>query len=173
MQCNPFSNCCHDAQHKQTYITKATKIQHKYNEIQHKCDINTTKTISAQLEGVPEKQHLFHQSGSNRLPYSYRLVCAFVYSCLSIFKVLLCPHFLTFIKYSPLLRNIGISSWFDPFQFAFVSWLCCISRGFSTPFWALWCYCQLLQTIQKLLWLLKPAQPICTRSSSQNFWSTY
>ena len=36
-------------------------------------------------------------------------------SCLSISKVILFPHFLTFIEYSHLLRNIGISlPRFDP-----------------------------------------------------------
>ena len=73
--------------------------------------------------------------------------CAFSYSktdlrtfWLFIFTDMLFPHFiiLTFIKYSPdLARNIGISSWFDPFQFAFVSSCSCCCVSFSTPFWAL------------------------------------
>ena len=132
-------------------------------------------------------------------------------------------------RYSPPLQNIGISSWFDPFQFAFVS--CCSSAAYPedfqpyydhflsticwsifinrflinfcqpfltnfyqqafdhlilTSFWSIFInrflflfinrflslfidqfrsilsttYCK--PTIWKNLWLLKPAQPICT-----------
>ena len=96
-------------------------------------------------------------------------------SYLYIFKAMLFPHFLTFIKYSHLLWNIGIGSLrFDPpsFQFAFVSFSSSaaelhIQRIFN-PILSTLIHpcCQLLQTILKLLCLLKSPKPICTRSSS-------
>ena len=51
-------------------------------------------------------------------------------------------------KYSPPLQNIGISSWFDPFQFAFVS--CCSAAAYPEDF-----------------------QPYYDHFLSTNFWSIF